>query len=118
MNDSRVTLCNAGDIADGESLGFDPFGEGRDSLFAVRCGSALRVFRNRCPHQGASLPWRKDAYLNGDRTRIVCHAHGAQFDIDTGKCLLGPALGQSLERVDVEIGTDGELTVYVVEIDP
>ncbi len=53
------------------------------------------------------MAWRKDAYLNGDGTRIVCHAHGAQFEIASGVCVLGPCLGQKLERVDIEVAEDG-----------
>jgi nitrite reductase/ring-hydroxylating ferredoxin subunit len=55
------------------------------------------------------MAWRKDAYLNAARDRIVCHAHGAQFDIATGACLLGPCLGQSLTPVPLHIHADGEL---------
>jgi nitrite reductase/ring-hydroxylating ferredoxin subunit len=43
------------------------------------------------------MAWRKDAYLNADRNRIVCAAHGAQFDIASG-VHAGPCLGQSLQR--------------------
>ena len=55
------------------------------------------------------MAWRKDAYLNGDCSRIVCSAHGAQFDIATGLCLLGPCLGQSLTRVPLAVDTDGNV---------
>ena len=98
-----VELCRLDEIPDRTAKGFDPFTEGRDAVFVLRWGDRLKAYRNRCPHQGASLPWRKNAYLNADRTRIVCHAHGAQFDIDTGECVLGPALGRSLEPVEISV---------------
>jgi nitrite reductase/ring-hydroxylating ferredoxin subunit len=55
------------------------------------------------------MAWRKDAYLNGDRSRIVCSAHGAQFDIETGVCTLGPCLGQSLTSVLLEVDDSGAI---------
>ena len=102
-----VRLCNIHEIADGAARGFDPFGKRRDALVLIRQGSSIKAYKNLCPHQGASLPWRKDAYLSGDGTRIVCSAHGAQFDIQTGECLLGAALGHSLEAIDIVVGDDG-----------
>lgn len=107
VRDGHIELCHVDDVEDGESLGVDPLGEGRDSLFVVRRGGRVHVYHNLCPHQGSTLPWRKNEFLNGDGSRIVCHAHGAQFDIETGRCTLGAALGQSLAKVDISIGRDG-----------
>lgn len=59
------------------------------------------------------MAWRKDAYLNGDKSRIVCHAHGAQFEIDTGHCLLGPCLGKSLTPVTLEVAGDGRVMLVI-----
>lgn len=98
------------EIPDGEARGYDPAGTGRDTLFVVRLGSMLHAWRDRCPHEGATpMPYRRHKYLNAARTRIVCYAHGAQFDIATGRCLLGPCLGQALTRVPLSLGDDGEI---------
>jgi nitrite reductase/ring-hydroxylating ferredoxin subunit len=87
-------LCN------GQSIGLDPHGTGRDTVFVIRHAGRLFAYENRCPHYGDTpMAWRKDAYLDGSGTRIVCAAHGAQFDIETGACLLGPCLGQALTPV-------------------
>ena len=107
MTESEIKLCHVDDVADGTSLGLDPLKTGRDSHFIVRRGDMIRVYRNVCPHQGSPMAWRKDEYLNGDRSRIACHAHGAEFDIESGKCTRGAALGLCLDAVDVEIRTDG-----------
>ena len=87
------------------------FGEGRDALFVIRTADGLKAYVNACPHHGASLPWRKNAYLNADRSRIVCSAHGAQFDIGSGNCLIGPALGCSLQSLAVEVDGSGRVQV-------
>ncbi|HSD68522.1 MAG TPA: Rieske (2Fe-2S) protein [Woeseiaceae bacterium] len=110
-----IALCNLNDLGEGESRGFDPFAEGRDLIFAVRRGNTVRVYRNRCPHQGSSMPWRRSAYLNSDHTRIVCSVHGAQFDIDSGNCVLGAALGQSLERIETRIDESGVIEARLPE---
>ena len=104
-----IELCSLEELEDGAARGFDLYGEGRDTFFIVRRGKSLNAYRNACPHQGASLPWRKNAYLDAKRTHIVCSAYGAQFDIDSGACVLGPALGQSLQRVDVSVTKNGKV---------
>lgn len=99
-------LCRADALPEGEARGFDPWDEGRDTVLVVRHQGELYGWRDACPHYGDTpMAWRKDAYLNGARTRIVCAAHGAQFDIATGVCTLGPCLGQGLQRVALQVDT-------------
>ena len=109
-----MRLCRLDEIPDGDSRGFDPLGEGRDTILVVRQGSTLHAWRDACPHiGGVPMAWRKDAYLNADRDRIVCSAHGALFDIATGVCTLGPCLGQSLESMPVGLDADGSISLRV-----
>ena len=104
-----MRLCHLDDLRDGDSRGFDLRGRGRDTIFVVRQGASLHGWLNVCPHHGAPLAWRKDAYLNAARDRIVCGAHGAQFDIHTGACTLGPCLGQALTPMPLTVRDDGEV---------
>jgi nitrite reductase/ring-hydroxylating ferredoxin subunit len=105
-----IRLCRIDEIPDGESRGFDPHSEGHDTMLVVRRGNALYAWRDACPHiSGVPMAWRKDAYLNAARDRIVCSAHGALFDIATGLCTLGPCLGQSLEQMTVTVGPDAAI---------
>ena len=104
-------LCRFDDLVDGKSRGFDPLGEGRDTMFVVRRGDVLHAWRNHCPHYDrARMAWKKDEFLDASGEQIMCFAHGALFEIESGICTLGPCLGQSLTPVDVEI-RDG--TVWV-----
>ena len=110
MKPQRHRLCAQSAIAEGQARGFDPLGAGRDLLFIVRHQGSLYAYRNDCPHvAGAPMAWRVNAYLNADASRIVCSAHGAQFDIPSGVCTLGPCLGQALRSVALENASDGDL---------
>jgi nitrite reductase/ring-hydroxylating ferredoxin subunit len=113
MNHS-VPLCHVDDLPDRSSRGFDPARTGRDTLFVVRTGATLHGWIDRCPHEGDTpLPYRRHAYLNKAATRIVCFAHGAQFDIGSGRCVAGPCVGQSLARVPLTVCADGQVLAEV-----
>jgi nitrite reductase/ring-hydroxylating ferredoxin subunit len=105
-------LCRGEELAEGQSRGFDPWREGHDTVLLVRQGGEVYGWADACPHySGTPMAWRKDAYLNADRTRIVCAAHGAQFDIASGACTLGPCMGQSLRRADIAITTERDIYI-------
>lgn len=104
-----IPLCAADEIAEGASGGFDPDDDGQDSIFVVRTAGTIRAWRDACPHAGVSMALRKDIYLNAQATRIVCHAHGAEFLPDSGLCVQGPCVGRRLTAVAVEINDRGEL---------
>jgi nitrite reductase/ring-hydroxylating ferredoxin subunit len=97
-------LCSLSDIAVGGSKGVMPDHRGRDQILLVRQGDRLYGYVNNCPHYDkAPLGWKKDEFLSGDGKHIMCAAHGAQFEIDTGRCTLGPCLGQRLTPVRIKI---------------
>jgi len=99
-----LRLGRADDIVENEARGFDPGATGQDTVLVVRSGGQLHGWFDACPHYGDTpMAWRKNAYLNADATRIVCAAHGAQFDIETGVCTLGPCLGQGLRRAQLHL---------------
>ncbi|MES2114145.1 MAG: Rieske (2Fe-2S) protein [Pseudomonadota bacterium] len=105
-----ILLCRLDDLPDGEARGFDPLGGGQDSVLVVRQGGRLHAYRDLCPHYGDTpMAWRRHAYLNAQRSHIVCAAHGALFEIDGGACVRGPCLGQALTPVAVTVGAAGEV---------
>lgn len=107
-------LCRLDELLDGDSRGFALKGQGQASAFAVRWRGLVHVYADRCPHHGTPMAWRRDAYLNAARDHIVCAAHGAQFDIATGLCVLGPCLGDQLRSVPWRVD-DGDLVVLAAE---
>lgn len=105
---TALHLCALADLTDGEARGFRV--PGLDcKVIVVRCGSRVHGYLDSCPHYvpGTPMAWKTDAYLNGDGTRISCHSHGAEFDIETGECVIGPCLGRSLTRVPLRITNEG-----------
>jgi nitrite reductase/ring-hydroxylating ferredoxin subunit len=97
-------LCRLDDLPEGRSRGFDPLGEGRDTMFVIRRGHSLYGWRNACPHfEFARMAWKKNEFLNADGTKIICGAHGALFTIETGLCIQGPCEGIHLSRVPLEL---------------
>lgn len=103
----RIFLCPQDSIAPGGSRGFDPWQEGRDTLLVVRWNGGLSAWLNRCPHLDVAMHYRKDRFMSGDSLHIVCFAHGARFRPDTGLCVLGPCLGQSLQPQALSVDEHG-----------
>jgi nitrite reductase/ring-hydroxylating ferredoxin subunit len=109
----QLYLCPQHTVVEGESRGFDPFGTGRDTLLIVRWRGQLTAWRNRCPHLDVAMQYRKDRYMSGDGQRIVCFAHGALFRPDTGLCVLGPCLGQSLQPQRLRVDEKGDVWLVI-----
>lgn len=111
-----MRLCHDNDLPEGDSRGFDPWSQGRDTVLVVRQGERVYAYLDACPHHNTPMAWRKDRYLNASGDRIVCAAHGALFDIPTGRCTLGPCLGDVLTPVPLEQQTNGE--VHIADTPP
>ena len=69
----------------------------------VRQHGEVYAYANICPHRRWPLNMTDDDFLTPDRELIRCAAHGALFDIPTGRCLLGPCPGQSLLALPLRI---------------
>ena len=92
-------LCHLDDIPDGGTRAFPSASAQEAGLFAVRRGEIVLIYVNACPHLGVSLDWAPGAFLSSDGSHIVCAMHGAQFDIETGRCFAGPCHGEHLEKL-------------------
>jgi nitrite reductase/ring-hydroxylating ferredoxin subunit len=108
-------LCHDTDLLEGQARGFDPWEEGRDTVVALRWQGQVRVYRNSCPHWQVPMQYRKDRFMSGDGQHIVCFAHGALFQPDSGLCVQGACLGQSLQRLEASLRDDGNWCVVGTE---
>lgn len=104
--DSARMLCRIDDIADPGAKGFEI--EGRAPLFVVRHRDRLFGYVNICPHMRTTLDWKPDAFLNFEKTLILCATHGALFRIEDGYCVAGPCPGRSLAPVALRV-EDGKV---------
>lgn len=100
-------LCRLDEITDGQAKGF-VFRE-HNRLFRMmvyRRGDAVWGYVDECPHRFTPLAWDEDLYLNMHGTAFLCATHGAQFELESGYCFLGPCKGQSLIKIPLEMKQD------------
>ena len=98
--DGWITLCLSDDLQEGMCKGYDLQGLGRDDVFVTRQDGRVFCYINSCPHwPQATLPWKKDAYLDSTKKWIMCYGHGALFTIDQGLCVEGPCFGERLTAI-------------------
>lgn len=95
------TVCELREIADPGAKGFVIAADWPVHGLVVRSGERVYAYINACPHEGRILHWKPDAFLTRDRRLIMCSAHGAVFEIETGLCVGGPCPGERLRRLTV-----------------
>ncbi len=104
----EVFLCSLDDIAEGQSKGFAVDGEeGQQTVFRVRRHERVFAYKNICPHTGVSLNWQADEFMDFDGLYIQCATHGARFEVETGLCVWGPCVNQSLLPVKIQVRDNG-----------
>ncbi len=108
-----IPLCQTHEIPDPGSKAFEiEQGRRKLSLFVVQKDGKFSAYINSCPHTGVNLEWQEDQFLDMDNMFIQCSTHDALFEIDTGLCIAGPCVGDSLEPVDLVI-EDEQLSVQL-----
>ena len=102
--DVERVLCALAELEDPGSRAFR-VGRGDWPLsgLVVRRGAEVHAYVNRCPHAGHPLNLRPHDFLTLDRSLLLCHSHGALFELTTGLCVAGPCAGAALRRVPVEV---------------
>jgi nitrite reductase/ring-hydroxylating ferredoxin subunit len=119
--EDAVQLCSFDDLKDGEARGFAVEGL-RRKVVIVRKNGSVYGYLDSCPHYAGGTPmaWKTNAYLDDEGGHIACHSHGALFEIETGECVLGPCLGQSLKKVPLMIVAGGgivaDVSAYLVKV--
>jgi nitrite reductase/ring-hydroxylating ferredoxin subunit len=107
----RKTLCQVADIPDGGAVAIDVAEEANsESIIVLRQAGQVFAYRNECPHTGRRLDWAPGRFLV-EGNQLVCAAHGACFHVDSGRCFAGPARGDALRPVAVEVVDGAVVTV-------
>lgn len=71
--------------------------------FLINWHGQIYAYRNECPHTGVNLDWAPNQFLDINEDLIQCSMHGALFQPDSGFCIHGPCLGQSLTPIPIQI---------------
>ncbi|MDG1707927.1 MAG: Rieske 2Fe-2S domain-containing protein [Emcibacteraceae bacterium] len=97
-------LCAFDEISDGDAKEFS-YRSGSDihDIFIQRQGAAVFAYVNVCPHAGTPLNMDEDTFMEKTGRYLMCHTHGALFQLEDGLCVAGPCNGASLRAVDVAI---------------
>lgn len=74
----------------------------------------VRAWVNRCPHARHPLDVLPHRFMTAERDLICCSSHGALFLPDTGICVAGPCVGQSLQSLPIVLSGD-EIRLAVVD---
>ncbi|SET32768.1 Rieske (2Fe-2S) protein [Paracoccus homiensis] len=77
---------------------------GQFPVLVLRQGDGIGAFVNACPHQYLPLDYRGDQLLSADGTALLCTAHGARFDRETGQNIAGADCGLDPVPVRIEGG--------------
>jgi nitrite reductase/ring-hydroxylating ferredoxin subunit len=104
-----VLICALDRLQDPGSYGFsvESGGQQVDGFIVQRDGECF-AYRNSCPHTGSPLDWVEHQFLDLDGQLIQCATHDARFLIDSGECIFGPCVGQSLEALPITV-IDGKV---------
>ena len=112
----QTVVCPIDDLDDPDSRGLTLcLGDNLHDVFIVRQGRQVFAYYNSCPHAGGPLDWLPEQFLDIDKQFIQCATHGALFQINDGRCVAGPCLGDRLVSVPVTI-VDGEIVIVHSEL--
>ncbi|MCC3861875.1 Rieske (2Fe-2S) protein [Pseudemcibacter aquimaris] len=96
-------LCSLTDIDDGGAKELS-YRSGSDihDIFIQRVGNDIYAYVNICPHAGTPLNMDDGKFMEKTGKYLMCHTHGALFQLEDGFCVAGPCNGASLRPVDIK----------------
>lgn len=88
--------------------------ENGTDIFITQRDGHFYAYKNLCPHLKVELEYLENQFLDQEKEYIECSTHGALFLVDSGKCVSGPCLGQTLSKVPIQLHSDGG--IYIVAL--
>lgn len=98
-------ICMTEDIPEREARSFDT--EDGSTMFITQRDGVFYAYQNLCPHLQTELEFLENQFLDQDQEYIECSTHGALFNVETGECIAGPCMGDSLTKVNIKVHSDG-----------
>lgn len=94
-------ICASADLANGGDGVRFAVTDSLDSAFAVRFYDRVHAYTNRCAHQSVELDWIPGKFFDESGLYLICATHGAMYEPESGRCVMGPCKGVSLEKLHV-----------------
>lgn len=105
-------LCELADIVDGAARELSyRSGDAIHDIFLQRKGEEVFAFKNICPHAGTPLNMDEGRFMEKTGTYLMCHTHGALFQLHDGLCVAGPCNGASLQTLDIIVENGNVIVV-------
>lgn len=98
-------ICMMEEVPEREARAFDI--EDGDTIFITQRDGSFYAYQNVCPHLQVELEFLENQFLDQDQEFIQCSTHGALFEVETGLCISGPCQGDTLEKVNIKVHSDG-----------
>ena len=109
----RLICASSRLVEGGDGVRFDvDLPSGPAPAFVVRHRGVARAFLNRCAHVPIELDWQSGRFFDLTGLYLICSTHGAHYEPDTGRCVMGPCKGRGLTPVAV-VERDGN--IYLME---
>ncbi|EUJ10511.1 ferredoxin subunit of nitrite reductase and ring-hydroxylating dioxygenase [Methylophilaceae bacterium 11] len=83
--------------------------------FVVRFNGKPYAYLNQCAHVPIELDWQQGKFFNLTQDFIICATHGAHYEPNSGRCVLGPCKGKSLQPIEV-YETNDEIIINLESI--
>lgn len=102
MVNQRI-ICKSEELLEkGKGVRFElpELGE-RVTAFAVRFNGVAYAYINQCAHLPVELDWNEGDFFTREQDYLICATHGAQYEAQTGRCVLGPCQGKRLRPLVV-----------------
>ena len=62
---------------------------------------AWRAYLNVCAHRELPLDLGVKSPMSDDGEYLLCHQHGALYELEDGRCVVGPCVGERLKELAV-----------------
>lgn len=83
--------------------------------FVVHWLGRWYAYVNHCPHTGVNLNWLPDQFFDNGNQFIQCSLHGALFKPESGLCIRGPCVGDTLVQLPL-VTVNGKICIELSKI--
>lgn len=103
MAEVERLICASNELTDGgKGVRFEVARSGRmEAAFVIRYRERVFAYCNRCAHVPSELDWNPGEFFDSSGLYLICAMHGALYDPETGRCVMGRCQGKRLEALRV-----------------